>query len=524
MNTQSRDKRAVLVSDLSSTTTGKRQKKITDFGNVTQQTSSISANLEREEEDSSVKEDLSVSEQCRKWKDHYYYGFDWIEFNRDLGRVFCKSCREGNSKSPYSVTGAINIRHHAFTHHQGTAEHKKLRFAHIHKKSMEQVMKSSKHLADSAVLNLFKTAYHIARVNLPFAKFPGMCAWLTSVGCELTVSLYQSERSCVSMIHCISNAVQQMILERVKKSPFFGLMVDEATDVSVTSALVLFAIFLENGVVKVVFLGLVHVTDKTASGLTENIRLKLTSWGLDSTRLVSFGSDGASVMVGKDSGVATRLKNSVNPYLLNVHCIAHRTNLAVLSATKHPECKDVTNRAYDETWFRFEKGTGKHANNFRLRNYFSDDVLVSRTHQKPQVYNHNPDEVYDDQYFTFLFEDMEIFKVEYHLDLGKIVSSTPKIISQQTLHNYTTAEQTMTFEVDEKVSHTSTFEYTLGFTISVGTTFKAGLPLIAEAGFTVGLENRHDFKWGSTGCTQVSPSKLHQTPPSVPFPASTLVT
>ena len=40
-------------------------------------------------------------------------------------------------------------------------------------------------------------------------------------------------------------------------------------------------------------------------------------------RCVGFGSDGASVMVGIRSGVATCLK-TVNPFIVSVHCAAHR--------------------------------------------------------------------------------------------------------------------------------------------------------------------------------------------------------
>jgi len=39
-------------------------------------------------------------------------------------------------------------------------------------------------------------------------------------------------------------------------------------------------------------------------------------------------------MVDKSNGVATRLKDKVNPFFTFVHCVAHRTNLAAIDATK----------------------------------------------------------------------------------------------------------------------------------------------------------------------------------------------
>ena len=44
------------------------------------------------------------------------------------------------------------------------------------------------------------------------------------------------------------------------------------------------------------------------------------------TKLVGFGSDGASVMTGCKSGVSTRLKGE-QPLLFTLHCMAHRLEL-----------------------------------------------------------------------------------------------------------------------------------------------------------------------------------------------------
>ena len=44
---------------------------------------------------------------------------------------------------------------------------------------------------------------------------------------------------------------------------------------------------------------------------------------------------------GSTSGVAIRLKD-VNLFVISVHCIAHRTNLATLQTAKSSECKLVS--------------------------------------------------------------------------------------------------------------------------------------------------------------------------------------
>ena len=53
---------------------------------------------------------------------------------------------------------------------------------------------------------------------------------------------------------------------------------------------------------------------------------------MDEKKVVGFGSDGASVMTGKNNGVAARLKR-VNPFLISIHCKAHKLALCTSQAS-----------------------------------------------------------------------------------------------------------------------------------------------------------------------------------------------
>ena len=48
--------------------------------------------------------------------------------------------------------------------------------------------------------------------------------------------------------------------------------------------------------------------------------------------VMGFGSDGAAVMIGRETGVSTRLKVH-NPLMVNIHCVAHRLALAASQAS-----------------------------------------------------------------------------------------------------------------------------------------------------------------------------------------------
>jgi len=144
-----------------------------------------------------------------------------------------------------------------------------------------------------------------------------------------------------AVILVISMVIQMKIICQVRNFPFGGIMIDESTDISVTSHLVVFAIIVEEGLPVTFFLGLLHIegSKKDAIVIFDTMVSKLRSWELDLKKWVTFGSDGASTMVGCQTSVATRIRKEVNPFLLACHCVAHRMNLADLDAAKALDCK-----------------------------------------------------------------------------------------------------------------------------------------------------------------------------------------
>ncbi|KAL2641778.1 hypothetical protein R1flu_009365 [Riccia fluitans] len=151
--------------------------------------------------------------------------------------------------------------------------------------------------------------------------------------------LYRDDKACVEFIFYMSQVIEVQVLDQVRASPFWGLMIDKSTDVSVTSHLVVFCTFLDEGQVKTVFFGLLHIPQKDSGSIVQEICKQIYDWGLEPSKLVGFRSYGASTMLGSKNGVAVRLKRSLNPFLTITHCVAHRTNLASLATTKDPTYK-----------------------------------------------------------------------------------------------------------------------------------------------------------------------------------------
>ena len=125
------------------------------------------------------------------------------------------------------------------------------------------------------------------------------------------------------------------------------------------------------------------------------------------------------------------------------------------------------------SWFKIEAGKPPYAGQFRLITPSTGMALISRTRDvAPYLWNHPSKEVFPDQYFSFVFEDMTVVDIDYKLKLGKIVSSTPLLIADQTNQNDSPTQQLMTFKVSESVTRTGTFQYGSGLTITAGMKFE----------------------------------------------------
>ena len=251
----------------------------------------------------------SQSELAKElWKESWAVQFQWLEFSAELGKVFCKVCREKGGRSVYAKEGSKNFKVSAFLNHGRSNEHRRLCWASsTEEKMMRKEILTSQRACDEAMETLFRASYFIGKQSLPYAKFPPLCSLLLSVKAPITTSMYHDEKTCTDLIWCISVVIQNKIICRVQNFPFFGIMIDESTNISVTGHLVVFATIVEEGLPVTLFLGLLHIEGgkKDATIIFETVVKNLRNWGFDLKKWVAFRSDGASTMVGYQTGVAT---------------------------------------------------------------------------------------------------------------------------------------------------------------------------------------------------------------------------
>jgi hypothetical protein len=157
-------------------------------------------------------------------------------------------------------------------------------------KLIHKALAATNKTCDEVLLTIFRVAYYIGKNTIPFNKFTPLCNLLVLVKACITKKLYYDEKSCADMVFCISKVVKTKVLDRVKNANFFGIKIDESTDIAVISHLVVFATFVEDGLPVSTFLGLLFISEgpKDVVLIFEKVANSSKEWRLDLAKFIYY--------------------------------------------------------------------------------------------------------------------------------------------------------------------------------------------------------------------------------------------
>ncbi|KAJ3583021.1 hypothetical protein NHX12_034545, partial [Muraenolepis orangiensis] len=173
-------------------------------------------------------------------------------------------------------------------------------------------------------------------MNRPFTDHDSLIELQEKNGANMGTSLH-SRYSSTQIVEHIAKEMQKKIVHSiVTSSSKLSVLIDEATSISHKSAMIVnLKVSVDGATPELLFLELVELESQRAKDIEEALLNCLDTAGFTEEWLqknwVSFVSDGASVMLGKNSGVATRL-TARYPNLFTWHCMNHRLELAVSDA------------------------------------------------------------------------------------------------------------------------------------------------------------------------------------------------
>lgn len=284
---------------------------------------------------------------------------DWlIVENKALG---CSLCRKVDSFAVYSdknhrVSKAwqeCSVTQNGKTRESQQSSLRKKIFEHkrseAHNKAIEILEQSKKKTIEGGIEKMnealftttervFRTVYKIAKNQRPFTDLPVDIDLQVSNGLPMG-NILHSDKTCHDIATHIAfemkSTICKNIIENKKK---ISILIDESTTLSKKSTLVVvIRTYFEDASsdlldTYVFNLDLIELTNTNAENITNDLLTCLNKYGFDQAFLeeclIAFACDGASVMIGKNSGVATRLQ-TMFPNLLVWHCSNHRLELAV---------------------------------------------------------------------------------------------------------------------------------------------------------------------------------------------------
>lgn len=274
----------------------------------------------------------------KKWKTSYDSGrkyrkdweeeFTWVSQAMDgSDKAFCRYCR-------VDITPRISC----LRSHEGTDKHKlkapsknlnslSQMDAHVQKTARErevEVTKENKEMdLDIAVFVACHTAIHTVDHLGQVVRKHGEGS---SMG-----KLKLGRTKCSALIkRVIAPTLKEELKENIHGKRYV-VMIDESTDVSIQKLLCITISYVHDSGVQYAFLGLFPVLETNAQSLYETLERGLEDFGLKIEDCIGFASDGASVMVGNNNSVWTRIKEKA-PNCTQLKCICHSLALCIQHA------------------------------------------------------------------------------------------------------------------------------------------------------------------------------------------------
>ncbi|CAC5363056.1 unnamed protein product [Mytilus coruscus] len=264
----------------------------------------------------------------RNFREQWCHNRPWLKYHPETKSMYCTICQRAQAKNVFSVEpGCTVLKLENITKHEAG---KGQQFQTAQRKLLEK--------SEASVTAAMRNIYFMAQFNLSnhiFADFNQHCI---NQGCSDLIGLKVDKHTTYehsNSIHDFQQAISTVIIEDIIKSldnKPYSIMIDESTDISVDQNLLIYIRFLNQSLGKFepksCLLGVRKLRDgATAGKITQEIFDSLNDFNINLSNMCGIATDGAAVMVGKHSGVVTRIKETV-PGILSSHCIAHRLALA----------------------------------------------------------------------------------------------------------------------------------------------------------------------------------------------------
>ncbi|XP_056008565.1 zinc finger protein 862-like [Ostrea edulis] len=280
----------------------------------------------------------------REFKEDWKEGREWLQFDGE--KMTCNLCQVhgmGECRNVQNfVTGSVNFRYSGIIDHENSRFHRQAVERFYAKENVRENKQSEAHKAivsmDQSIRQSLETKFRnihaLVKYNRPISDFTWLNALDQRKGLEHGTT-YNNRWAATAFLECISETVKSEVVGTVQNSQFFSITMDGSTDSGTIEQETLFIRCCVHGKIELKFLCIGEPRSTCALDLLEFVKEKIEENKLADQmhKLVGFGCDGASNMLGRHNGLVSLLKRDYVE-MLGVHCLAHRLELAHKDALK----------------------------------------------------------------------------------------------------------------------------------------------------------------------------------------------
>lgn len=187
------------------------------------------------------------------------------------------------------------------------------------------------------------TAFALAKQGKPLRDMEWLCAVQEKNDISIGFNYWNNHRA-RDFTFAIAEQIRSENSKDLSSSKYVAVLADGSTDVSINEQVIVHVRYVSSGDVKTKLVSIEELESGTGKGIYNGIdsafqKLDLSMEDLCSPdnnkpTLVCANFDGASVMQGHKNGVVSFISSEA-PWIVPVHCVAHKLELAALDAVNN---------------------------------------------------------------------------------------------------------------------------------------------------------------------------------------------
>ena len=272
--------------------------------------------------------------------------FPLLYYDPGKKAMLCRSCVKHKMHNTFTNSGCSNFRKTTLDRHTKSNDHIEAIQKDVASSSctsLPTMIRQGRQLKQEAVISAMRNIYWIAteEIHVALLKYQSLNELVMMQGCAVIKELnfaknaqYSSHQIAEEMLEAISSCIEESTDNALRVSPFIGT--DESTDIAIESNMIVYAKTFHNGEVSTHFLKSIRIEGHaTGKHLYKELSSFLEDKEITLDKVSGLSTDGARAMTGLQEGLTGYMyMKRANPFIVPIHCIAHRLSLATSQASK----------------------------------------------------------------------------------------------------------------------------------------------------------------------------------------------